>query len=54
MTSSAYQFPQLDFKLSSSNYGDWSVSLQLLFDALDLTDHIDGTSPPIDEKKLKE
>ncbi|XP_020107831.1 uncharacterized protein LOC109723762 isoform X2 [Ananas comosus] len=54
MTSSTNQFPQLDVKLSGSNYREWSVSVKLLLDALDLTDHINDTSPPADEKKLKE
>nr|CAD1837251.1 unnamed protein product [Ananas comosus var. bracteatus] len=54
MTSSTNQFPQLDVKLSGSNYREWSVSVKLLLDALDLTDHINDTSPPTEEKKLKE
>nr|CAD1824929.1 unnamed protein product [Ananas comosus var. bracteatus] len=53
MTSSTNQFPQLDVKLSGSNYREWSVSVKLLLDALDLTDHINDTSPPTEEKKLK-
>ncbi|XP_020102601.1 uncharacterized protein LOC109720129 [Ananas comosus] len=45
---------QLDVKLSGPNYREWSVSIQLLFDALDLTGHIDGAGPPTDDSKLKD
>ena len=40
------KFPQLDVKFTGTNYREWSISVQLLFDALDLTSHIDGTPPP--------
>ncbi|XP_020112267.1 uncharacterized protein LOC109726858 isoform X2 [Ananas comosus] len=45
---------QLDVKLSELNYRERSVSIQLLFDALNLTGHIDGAGPPTNDSKLKD
>lgn len=38
--------PQVNEKLDGTSYREWPTSVYLLFDALDLLGHIDGTQPP--------
>lgn len=37
--------PQFDVKLDRTNYKEWSIYIEMMFDSLDLPSHTDGTAP---------
>lgn len=45
-------YPHLDIKLDGHNYGDWAISMEMLFDGLNILNHIEDLGSSLEMKTI--